>query len=89
MAHSNDHDHHIVPNTIFLKVLGTLLVLTALTVIVSSKVGVFNFGAWSILVAMLIASIKATCVVLWFMHVKYEDAITKFYVIIPLFFIGI
>ena len=89
MAHSDDHDLHVVPDALFQKILGILLVLTVLTVIASSKVGIFDFGSWAVLVAMLIATAKASFVVLWFMHVKYEDAVTKFYVIMPLVFIAI
>ena len=88
MAHSDNHDLHIVPDIVFQKILGILMVLTAVTVIASSKVGIFDFGDWAVLVAMLIASAKASFVVLWFMHVKYEDSVTWFYIVLPLFFIG-
>jgi cytochrome c oxidase subunit IV len=57
------------------KVLGALLVLTVLTV---AAAGV-NFGSESIntVVAVIIASIKATLVALFFMHLKYEKPINS------------
>lgn len=52
---------------------GTLLVLTIITVWVAS----YNFGTWNILVAMLIATIKATLVVLYFMHVIDDTPLNR------------
>ncbi len=54
----------------YLKVLGGLAVGTALTVAASYM----HFGHWgNILVGLLIATIKASLVVLFFMHLKYEQ----------------
>jgi caa(3)-type oxidase subunit IV len=62
-----DH-HHIMPDKVALLVGGTLLVLTAVTIIVSRiDLGAFNFP-----VAMLIATIKALLVILFFMNLLYE-----------------
>jgi cytochrome c oxidase subunit 4 len=48
---------------------GSLLVLTIITVL-ATKV---DFGtSWNLAIAMLIAVIKATLVVLFFMHLKYD-----------------
>ena len=58
-------NHH---EKIYIGILGSLLVLTFITVWVSY----FNFGVLNVLVAMLIATIKASLVALFFMHL-YED----------------
>jgi cytochrome c oxidase subunit 4 len=67
--------HHIIPFNVYLKVLITLLILTALTVVASR----FDFGAWNTVIAMLIASVKAGFVLAIFMHLKYDD---KLYLVV-------
>lgn len=57
----------------FLNVLLTLLVLTGITVAASR----IDFGAANMLIAMAIASIKASLVIAFFMHVKWDTAINK------------
>jgi cytochrome c oxidase subunit IV len=71
-AHHDD-EHHGIAHTASLKVLlgtgGTLLVLTIVTVL-ATKV---DFGAnINLAIAMAIAVVKATLVVLFFMHLKYD-----------------
>ena len=61
---SEDHSKSYLP------VLGALAVLTFLTVLISR----FDIGrAGNILVGVLVATIKASLVVLFFMHLKYEQ----------------
>lgn len=57
----------------FFNVLVTLLILTIITVAASR----FDFGAANLLIAMLIASIKASLVMAFFMHLKWDTAINK------------
>lgn len=67
------HDH-ITPVGTFLTVYGTLIVLTILTVAVSYM----NLSPTpSILVAMGIAALKGSLVVLFFMHLKYDTRFNK------------
>lgn len=74
MASTDHHDdHHGISHTASIKVLlgtgGSLLVLTLVTVL-ATKV---DFGASINLgIAMAIAVVKATLVVLFFMHLKYD-----------------
>lgn len=69
----HDNLDHIVPPRIYLMVGSALLVLTGLTVWASYiELGVFNP-----IVALFIAVVKATIVVLFFMHVKYSSKLTK------------
>ena len=63
------HSNHILPISLYLKIGGLLLVLTAITVIVSF----YHFGPYNLLIAMIIAATKATLVALFFMHMKYDN----------------
>lgn len=93
MSHHNhdthgEHSHavgHIVPLNVFVAVLIALFVLTAITVGVSY----IDFGAWNIVVAMVVASIKALLVALFFMHLKFEDPFTWAYAGLPLIILGL
>lgn len=69
----DDHDHglaHVATIKTLLATGGTLLFLTVVTVI-SSKI---DFGGASInlAIAMVIAVTKATLVILFFMHLRYD-----------------
>jgi cytochrome c oxidase subunit IV len=69
----HDDDHHGLAHTATIKVLiatgGTLLFLTVVTVL-ATKV---DFGAnINLGIAMAIAVIKATLVILFFMHLRYD-----------------
>ena len=65
--------HHISSSALFVRVLLVLLFLTFVTVAASR----LDFGAANLLIAMLIASIKASFVIAFFMHVKWDTAINK------------
>jgi cytochrome c oxidase subunit 4 len=71
-----------VPESTFLKVLAFLLVATVVTVVVA-KMEMFNVGKWNIVGALLIASVKASAVIWFFMHGKYENKILWTYILIP------
>lgn len=60
---------HVLPIRIYLGVWGALLVLTAITVGISY----FDFGTFNLIVAMAVATTKATLVALFFMHLKYDE----------------
>ncbi len=74
------HQHHPGPKT-YVKVWFSLMILTALTVYVAT----INLGMFNIVVAMLIASVKASIVALYFMHLKFEDKLTWVYALYPVF----
>ncbi|MCA8976956.1 MAG: cytochrome C oxidase subunit IV family protein [Planctomycetes bacterium] len=65
--------HHVSSAAMFRNVLIALLFLTFITVLVSR----FDFGGANMLIAMAIASVKASLVILFFMHVKWDTAINK------------
>ena len=79
------HDLHILPPSVYYGIFGALMVLTALTVGAAYvDLGVLNIG-----VALGIAVVKASLVVLFFMHVKYGSRLTKLIVGTAFFFLGI
>ena len=63
------HHPHVLPVRTYLAVWIGLLVLTVVTV----KVSYFNFGIMNLVVAMGVATLKASLVVLFFMHLKYDE----------------
>jgi cytochrome c oxidase subunit IV len=64
------HDH-ITPLRVYLTVAATLLVLTAITV----KISLIDLGGWNLVVALAVATLKATLVALFFMHLLYDKKI--------------
>jgi len=73
--------HHVVPQKIYLLVFATLLLLTLVTV----DVAFYNFGWLNIYLALVIATFKATIVVMFFMHVKYSPRLTWLFAIAGIF----
>jgi caa(3)-type oxidase subunit IV len=65
--HQN-HEHHILPNSMAYKIFGALIVLTFITVGVAQ----IDLGPLNFTVAMLVASVKASLVCLFFMGLKYD-----------------
>ena len=57
-----------------------LMILTLITVWVSY----IDLGVLNIIVALSVASVKASLVALFFMHLKYEDKITWVFILYPL-----
>ena len=67
---------HIVSRKIYFIIFGALMVGTGLTIWVAN----FDLGRWNAVVALSIAVIKATLVVLYFMHVRYSSKLTWVFV---------
>jgi cytochrome c oxidase subunit 4 len=76
---------HVSPIKLYVGIFLTLMVLTAVTIVVAY----INLGPWNKVVALGIASFKATLVVLYFMHVKYASRMTKLVVVTGFFFLAI
>ena len=69
MSKNDKHEqHHILTNAMALKVWGALICLTFITVAVAQ----IDLGALNFAVAMLVASVKATLVCMFFMGLKYD-----------------
>ena len=69
---SENSTHHIVPKSTYYLIFLALLVGTALTVIVSFM----DLGPMNNVIMLTIAVVKATLVILFFMHVKYSTHLT-------------
>jgi cytochrome c oxidase subunit IV len=69
VADTGDAHVHIVPFRVLATVFATLLALTVVTVAVT-RVDLGNFNLW---IAMAIATVKASLVVLYFMHMRYDQ----------------
>lgn len=76
---------HVSPLGTYLSVFGALMVLSAITV----AAAFVNLGSFNPVVALAIACIKATLVILFFMHVKYSSRLVKITVVLSLFFVAI
>ena len=77
--------HHVVPARIYYTVFAVLMLCTYLTV----QIAFFDLGAVNTIAALSIAVLKATLVVLFFMHVKYSTKLTWAVVLGGLFWLGI
>jgi cytochrome c oxidase subunit IV len=69
-------EHH-VPKSVYFVVFGALMVLTAVTV----GVAFVDLGRMNVVVALVVALLKATLVVLFFMHVRYSSRLVQLVVI--------
>jgi cytochrome c oxidase subunit 4 len=78
-------EHHITPLKTYLAVAGTLFFLTAVTVWVSY----FDFGSFNIVIAMGVATLKASIVALFFMHLLWDDKKNLTMFVMSLMFLGI
>lgn len=65
--------HHIIPIPVYVGVLLVLLVGTIITVWVAR----YDFGAMNTVIAMLVAMIKASFVLAYFMHLKYDNMMNR------------
>ena len=86
---ASEHDTHppthIVPVGTYIAVFVALLVLTGITTFVST----IDLGPLNNVVAIGIAVVKATLVILFFMHVKYSSRLNGLVVLTSLFWIFI
>lgn len=82
-AHAPTPEVHVVPLRVLLAVFGALVVLTYLTL----KVADWDLGAWNLFGALAIASVKATLVALYFMHLRYDSAFYSFLFVVGLAFL--
>lgn len=84
----NEHispESHLVPIGLYVAIWATLMVCTGLTVFAAS----IDLGIFNIVVALLIATLKGTLVVLFFMHLRYSTKLTMITVIAALFWLFI
>lgn len=76
---------HILSYKQLLGVLAILMVLTVITVLAST----IDLGALNIWLALLIASVKASFVLMFFMHLKYESKVFMVTFLVTVFTVAI
>jgi cytochrome c oxidase subunit 4 len=62
-----------------------LIAFTLLTVAVSN----IHLGKMNLVVAIVIASMKASLVILFFMHIRYDNKFNAMIIVVSLLFIGV
>jgi len=67
--------HHVVAKSTYYQVAVWLAVFLAVTVVAASV----DLGHWNVPIALVIASIKAVLIVLFFMHVRYGSPLLKLF----------
>ena len=65
---------HVMPVPALLAVFAALIFLTGVTVAATW----FDLGSWSLVVAIAIATVKATLVAMYFMHLRYDTPFNAF-----------
>lgn len=85
--HTQDSDLEHEPHSsgIYVKTLIALLILTVITVGASY----IDFGSGNIVIALFIASIKASLVALFFMHLRYDKPVNMVIACSGFLFLGI
>jgi cytochrome c oxidase subunit 4 len=76
---------HIVSPKIYLLIFSSLMVGTGITVWAAFQ----NFGLFNIVIALAIATMKATLVVLYFMHARYSPKRTQLVIVCSVFWLAI
>jgi cytochrome c oxidase subunit 4 len=82
-------EHHIVSPKIYFAVFAVLMVGTILTVYAATIDLNRYFSGLNIIVALSIATIKASLVVLFFMHGKYSPKRTQLVIICSVFWLAV
>jgi cytochrome c oxidase subunit 4 len=85
-THGHEEHHgvgHIVPIRYLVATGVGLLILTIITVWIAK----FDFGGFNIAVALFIAGIKASLVVLFFMHLRWDRPFNSFILVSSIFFV--
>ncbi len=81
-AHS---ENHVTGSGTYVAVWVALIILTIITVVASYV----HFGTFNLVIALGIASLKASLVALYFMHLKFEEKITWVFFLYPLALLAI
>jgi cytochrome c oxidase subunit 4 len=76
---------HIVSPKIYAVIFSSLMLGTGITVWAAFQ----NFGKFNIVIALAIATIKATLVILYFMHARYSPRRTQLVIVCSVFWLAI
>ena len=75
-----EHKEHLIPYGTYFLVWLSLISLTVLTVTVAG----IELGRIALFAALAIAFVKSTLVVSYFMHIKFDDLIFRFFLLVAL-----
>ena len=81
----SENKNHIIPLKIYIIVFFSLLLLTGLTVIAAQ----IDLGSFNIILALFIATIKSSLVLLFFMHLYYDNKVNMALIIGSVLFLAI
>jgi cytochrome c oxidase subunit 4 len=86
-AHADDGQvhAHISSARFYWGIFGALVVLTLLTV----KVSYYDFGSANIIIALLVATMKASLVAAFFMHLRYDSLFNTLAFLAAFLFLGV
>ena len=85
-VHSDGRVHaHVSSLKLYVAIFCALIAFTLLTVGASN----IHLGKFNLVVAVVIASMKASLVVLFFMHLRYDNKFNSMILIVSLMFIGV
>jgi len=82
---TNTHQPHVLSLKLYLSVAGALFALTAITYGFSF----IHLGEFNIIIALTIATIKASIVALIFMHLKYDNKLYTTVFVSAIVFLGL
>jgi cytochrome c oxidase subunit 4 len=82
-AHGGEHLGHVVPIKVLVGVWIALVVLTWVTVAVTYR----DWGGLNLWVAMAIATVKASLVAMYFMHLRYDNPFHAIILVSALLFV--
>ena len=85
MAERSEHPEHIVSPVVYAVIFFTLIVGTILTTWAAFQ----DFRQFNIVIALAIATTKATLVVLYFMHARYSPKRTQLVIVCAIFWLAI
>jgi len=79
----SDAHRHVVPPRVYVTIFLALMALTALT----TWVAYIDLGVLNVVIMLAIAGCKASLVVLWFMHARYESQLTRVTILTAVFWL--
>lgn len=82
---TSQHKEHVLPLGVYLSVASALFVFTVITVAAAQ----IDLGPFNLVVALLIAAVKASLVALYFMHLKYDNKLYALIFVSSLIFLAL
>ncbi|HEV3276487.1 MAG TPA: cytochrome C oxidase subunit IV family protein [Terriglobia bacterium] len=76
---------HVLPKKLYFVIFASLIVLTAIT----TGAAFIDLGPFNTVVALVIAVCKASLVVLFFMHLKYQTGMTRVVILAALLWLAV